>query len=93
MTLRDRKPSEDEARVDAINKVSNNMGQMLLTLTNGNWDLALSIVTTLVASTVAQAAVAHGESAEELFGELFVPTNSLVLALEEQFKFEAETET
>lgn len=78
---RDRK-DYGESRVELVNKLTNNMGQALLTLTDGDWDLTLSVTVSLLASTVAQSAVAHGESAEELFDEIGTPTRATVLAFE-----------
>lgn len=59
----------DKERVDTINKLSNNMGQMLLTVCDGDWDLALSVSGVLFASCCAQAAVENDDEPMELFEE------------------------
>lgn len=84
MGLRNRK-SNDAERVELVNKLTNNMGQMLLTICDGDWDLALSVSLALFASTVAQSAVTHEESAEELFDELGLPARNAVLTFEKGF--------
>ena len=84
MALRDR-TERAEPRAELVNKLVNNMGQMLLTLADGDWDLALSVSTALLASTCAQAAVEHGESAEELFDEIGPPARLAVLTFEKEF--------
>ncbi|MBI1316388.1 hypothetical protein GC167_05950 [bacterium] len=83
-SLRDRQERK-EPRVELVNKLTNNMGQMLLTLADGDWDLALSVSLSLFASTVAQSAVAHEESAEELFDEMGPPARNAVLTFEKAF--------
>lgn len=59
----------DKERVEAINKIANNMGQMLLTVCDGDWDLALSAAGVLFASTCAQAALENDDDVQELFEE------------------------
>jgi hypothetical protein len=81
MALRERKTADAE-RVELVNKLTNNMGQMLLTICDGDWDLALSVSVSLFASTVAQAAVTHEESAEALFEEMGGPARNAVLVFE-----------
>lgn len=84
MGLRNRK-SNDVERVELVNKLTNNVGQMLLTVCEGDWDLALSVSLALFSSTVAQSAVSHEENAEELFEELGGPARAAVLAFEKTF--------
>lgn len=59
----------DKERVDTINRLLNNMGQMLLTVCDGDWDLALSVSGVLFASCCAQAAIENGDEPLELFEE------------------------
>lgn len=65
--------SKDQERIDAINRLTNNMGQMLLTVCDGDWDLALSVSVALFSSCCAQAAVENDEDVIELFDSCGVP--------------------
>lgn len=63
------KAAAEQERVNTINMLANNMGQMLLTVTDGDWDLALSVSGVLFASCCAQAAVENDDEPMELFEE------------------------
>lgn len=65
----------DKERIETINKIANNFGQTLLTLCDGDWDMALSVSTVLFASCCAQAALENDEDVEELFNECGVPAH------------------
>lgn len=73
-------------RLDAVNQLVNGLGSSLLTLTSGDWDLALSAALGLFASVIAQAAVEKGEDVERLFDEIGAPTRAAVLAFYKTFK-------
>lgn len=74
-----------EQRVEMINQMANGFGQTLLTLTKGDWDMALSVATTLFASTCAQAALEHDEPVEQLFDECGPPARVATLAFYDEF--------
>ena len=61
--------SAEQERVDQVNQISNGFGQTLLTITDGDWDLALSVAGNLLASCIAQATLDHGDEIEHVFNE------------------------
>ena len=73
--------TEDKERVDAINQIANGFGQTLLTLTGGDWDLAMSVCVSLLASTVAQGAFNHGDDVGEVFDSIGGPARVTTLAV------------
>jgi len=62
-------PMTDEERLEAINTISNGFGQTLLTMVDGDWDLAKSIAATLLASCIAQGAFENGDDPRDVFEE------------------------
>lgn len=79
----------DKERVATINNIANNFGQTLLTICDGDWDMALSVSTVLFASCCAQAAIENDDNVEELFNECGIPAHAATLAFHAKFK-EAE---
>lgn len=75
----------DKERVETINRLANNMGQMLLTVCDGDWDLALSVSTVLFASTCAQAALENDDDVEELFESCGTPAHAATVAFYKKF--------
>lgn len=78
----------DKERVETINRVANNMGQMLLTVCDGDWDLALSVSSVLFASCCAQAALENDDDVAELFEECGGPTWEATQAFYKKFAAE-----
>lgn len=77
---------DDKQRVEQINQIANGFGQTLLTICGGDWDLALSVALTLFASTCAQSAYEHGESAEDVFEECGPAARAATIAFETEFR-------
>lgn len=54
-------------RIVTVNNTSNTFGQLALQITEGDWDMALSIAGTFLASTIAQTALKAGKTPEQLW--------------------------
>ena len=76
---------KDQERIDLINQLANGLGGSLLEICRGDWDLALSVATTLFASCVAQAAIHHEEDVEALFNECGEPAYRATMAFHAEF--------
>lgn len=78
--------SESKERLDAINRVANNLGQTLLTVCEGDWDLALSISVVLFSSCCAQVALESGDNVQDLFDGCGVSAHKATMAFYNKFK-------
>lgn len=83
---------DDKQRVDQINQITNGFGQTMLTICEGDWDLALSVSLSLFSSVCAQAAFANDESAEEVFDECGPAARAATLAFETALKREEDAD-
>lgn len=84
--------ADDKERTDQINNLANGLGASLLNIVRGDWDLALSVATTLFASCVAQSALEHGDNVEDVFNECGEPARAATMAFYAEFKRAEETE-
>ena len=81
--------TEDE-RLEIINQLSNGYGMHLLDLVDGDWDLARSVAVALLASTLAQAALARKEDFAETVEEALVASRGAAEAFYEKLSQPAQ---